>query len=237
MTRLLVWDLPVRLFHVLLAVTFAGAFALSSVDDDSPVFAAHMLLGLVMAFMVALRVVWGFVGTRHARFADFVHGPRAILRYFGGVLRGRAGRDAGHNPGSSVAIFLMLALVVGLAVTGVLMGQGDESLEDLHGAFAVALLVVVGLHVAGVILHSVRQRENLTRSMIDGRKEVAPEQAIAGPRPVVGLVFLALTGLWASLLAAGFDPVTRRLELPIVAASLQLGEVESGGSGAADHDD
>jgi len=108
MKRLLVWDLPVRLFHVLLGLTFIGTFGIVNlVDDQNSLFSAHMLLGLVLAFMVILRLVWGFVGTRHARFSDFLHGPRAVLTYLKDTARGRPTHHAGHNPGSSVAIFLM----------------------------------------------------------------------------------------------------------------------------------
>jgi cytochrome b len=87
MTRLLVWDLPVRLFHLLLGLTFIGAFTIANVvDDESVLFSAHMLLGLLMAFMVVLRLIWGFVGTKHARFADFLHGPRAVVTYLRNAL-------------------------------------------------------------------------------------------------------------------------------------------------------
>jgi cytochrome b len=240
MTRLLVWDLPVRLFHLLLGLTFIGAFTIANVvDDDSVLFSAHMLLGLLMAFMVVLRLIWGFVGTKHARFGDFLHGPKAVVTYLRDVFRGKARRHAGHNPGSSVAIFLMLLLVVGLATTGILMASGDESLEDVHGVLSWAFLIVVVGHIGGVVLHTVRQKENLTASMIDGRKEVEPTQAIATSHPVLGLVFLALVGLVSWRLAAGFDPATRPLTLPLIGQTLQLGEVEEGGAGSdrKGHDD
>lgn len=229
MRRLLVWDLPVRLFHALLGLTFLAAFTIANVvDDDSALFSAHMLLGLVMAFMVVLRLVWGFVGTPHARFGDFLYGPRAVLTYLRGALRGRHVRHAGHNPGSSVAIILMLLLVLGLAATGIMMSRGDDSLEDLHGVLAYALLTVVIVHIAGVLVHTILQRDNITRSMIDGRKQIEPAQAITSARPIVGIVFLLLTGLWSWGLATGFDPTTRRLILPLTGQTLQLGEVEDG---------
>lgn len=225
--RLLVWDLPVRVFHLVLGVAFIAAFVLANVDDDSPIFSAHMLLGLVLAFMVLLRVVWGFVGTRHARFRDFLYGPRKVVRYLVDAVRGRAERHAGHNPGASVAILAMLVLVLGLALTGVLMARGDKSVEDLHGIFAYLLLATAIIHVVGVLWHSYRQRENLTRGMIDGRKEVDAMQSIPGPRPIAGLVFLALTGLWSWQLAVHFDPATRQLRVPLLGETLQLGELEN----------
>ncbi|MCC6620383.1 MAG: cytochrome b/b6 domain-containing protein [Deltaproteobacteria bacterium] len=227
MKRVLIWDLPVRLFHLLLGVAFVGAFAISQLaDDDGPWFSAHMLLGLLMAFMVVLRLLWGFFGTRHARLGSFAFGPRAVLRYLGGAIRGRPTRHAGHNPGAAVAIFVMFVCVIGLAVTGIMMGRGDESVEGVHELLAYGLLVAVIAHLVGVALHTFRHRENITRSMIDGTKEADPADAIPSARPLVGLAFLALTALVGWRLAAGYDPATRTLALPLIGEPLQLGEVE-----------
>ena len=227
MNRLLVWDLPVRLFHLLLGLTFLGAFTIANaVDDDSVMYAAHMLLGLVMVFMVVLRIVWGFVGTRHARFADFVFGPRAVLGYFRAALTGKAERHAGHNPGSSVAIFGMLALVLAVGVSGILVADGNRGLKDVHGLLSWGLVIAVGAHLLGVLLHTIKQRDNITRSMIDGRKEVEPALAIPHAHPIVGLVFLTLVGLWSWRLVAGFDPATRNLTVPFIGATLKLGDTE-----------
>jgi len=149
--------------------------------------------------------------------------------------------SAWRSAGSSVAIYLILLLVVGLGVTGVMMAGGDKSLEDLHGVLAWAFLVVVIAHIAGVVMHTVRQRENLTLSMIDGKKEVDASQSIASPLPIAGLVFLTLVGLWSWGLVAGFDATTRKLTVPVIGATLQLGEVEDEGSerdrGKAQDDD
>lgn len=227
MKRVLIWDLPVRLFHLLLAVAFVGAFAIAQLaDDESPWFSAHMLLGLLMAFMVVLRVLWGLFGTRHARLGSFAFGPRAVLGYLGGAIRGRAARHAGHNPGAAAAIFAMFVCVIGLAVTGIMMAKGNESAEDLHELLAYGLLVAVIAHLVGVALHTIHHRENITRSMIDGTKEADPAEAIPSARPLVGLAFLALTALVGWRLAAGYDPATRTLALPLIGESLQLGEVE-----------
>lgn len=235
MTRILIWDIPTRLFHWLLAGSFVGAFAIANlVDDDSPAFRVHMLLGLVMAFMVLLRVLWGLVGTRWARFGAAIFGPRALLAFLRGALTGGGPRYAGHNPGAAFALFGVLALVLGLAVTGLMMGGGDESVEDLHEVLAWSLLAVVGVHLAGVAWHSVQHRENLALSMVDGRKEAEPSAAIPSSRPLVGVLFLALTGAWAAGLLSGYDPATSRLALPLVGTTLQLGEDEDEHEGKRD---
>lgn len=225
--RVLVWDLPTRLFHWLFAGSFVAAFTIGQVvDDDAAAFKLHMLLGGVMAFMVLLRVVWGFVGSRHARFSAFVFGPRAVFDYLSRALRGQETHHAGHNPGSSVAIFLMLALALGLAGTGALMSSGGELVEEAHEVLAYLMVATVAAHVAGVVWHTVRHRENLARSMIDGCKVAPADQAVPSTHPLVAAVFLGLVGLWTVGLVQGYDPATQRVTLPLVGASITLGEEE-----------
>lgn len=228
--RILVWDIPVRLFHWLLAASFVGAFGIANlVDDDSSLFALHMLLGGVMAFMVLLRVIWGFVGSRYARFRSFAFGPRALLDYLRGAFSGRGPRHTGHNPGSSYAVYAMLALALGLAVTGAGMSRWGETFEELHELMAWAMLAVVGAHVAGIVWHTLRHKENIALSMIDGRKQGEPEGAIGSSHALVAIAFLGLTGLWAGALVDGYDARSSQVTLPLIGKIIQLGEDEKGG--------
>ena len=83
--KVLVWDAPVRVFHWLMVFSFAGAYLTAESERWRLL---HVSLGYTMAGLVAFRIVWGLIGTRHARFSDFVRGPVAIARYVGGMLRG-----------------------------------------------------------------------------------------------------------------------------------------------------
>jgi len=225
--RVLVWDLPVRLFHWMLAACFFGAFLIPNlIDDDSGWFALHMLLGATMGFMVLLRVVWGIVGTRWARFRSFVFGPSAVLKYFRGLFNAAGEPHTGHNPGSSVAIFLNLVLALAMVATGLLMSTGGEWVEEAHEILAWVFLATVGVHIAGVLLHTFLHRENIIGSMITGRKERDESEAIDSPRPVVALVFVVLTVGWASGLYASYDPATGAVTLPGTGQSIQILEAE-----------
>lgn len=230
MKRILVWDLPVRVFHWLLAGSFVGAFLIANVvDDESSLFAVHMWLGGIMVAMVLMRLIWGLLGTRYARFRSFAQaGPRALWGYVRGTLKGEGEgeRHVGHNPGSSLAAYLIFALVLGLGITGAFMSSGGEAFEEVHEVLAWLLLGTVVVHVAGIVWHTVRHRENIARSMVDGRKVGDSEAAIPSARPVVALVFLAVTGLWAGGLYAGYDGATNTVRLPLIGQSLQLGEDE-----------
>lgn len=226
--RILVFDALVRSFHWLLAGAFITAFALANLaDDHSNAFAAHMLLGMVIVFMVVLRIVWGFIGSRYARFGSFLYGPRETASYFAAELgRGGGRRYIGHNPGSAGAIFLMFLLFLGLGGTGLMMARGSEAAEDVHEVLAWSLAVIAAIHVAGVVFHVIRHQENIVATMVHGRKHGDAAAGIGTPRRWAAVAFVLLTGLWAWSLAAGYDRTSRSLTVPLTGTTLQLGEEE-----------
>lgn len=225
--RVLVWDLPVRMFHALLAGSFLLAWGIAvTSDDESRRFALHALLGLFIGALVVFRVVWGVIGTRYARFSGFATRPAALAAYLKGILVGPEREFVGHNPASSYATFAMLVLLAGLIGTGLMLGGGNESIEDLHELFAHAMLAVVGIHVLGVILHSVRHRDPIALGMLDGRKRGAPGAAIRSARPGSALVLGVLLAAWACGLWQGYDARTGTVTLPVFGTTVALGEVE-----------
>jgi cytochrome b len=228
MRNQLVYDLPLRLFHWIFAGLFVAAFLIAkTVDDDSVVFSYHMLAGLLLSFVVGLRISWGLVGTRHSRFSSFALKPQDLVAYFVGVLSGDKRKWSGHNPASSWATLAMLALAVGLGLTGYLMTKGQKELfEDVHELLANGFLVIVLLHIVGVFLHAFRHQDRIAFSMIDGAKKDMPSgETISGSRPAVAMLFLGLVATFAGVLAINFDSQTRTLNL--LGAQLQLGENES----------
>lgn len=242
MKRILVWDLPVRLFHWLLSAAFLGAFVIANlIEDESSLFALHMWLGGIAAFMVVLRLVWGLVGSRYARFGSFAHGPSELGRYVAGTFTGKAKRYIGHNPGSAVAALLMFVLLLGLGYTGAFMATGGEAYEEVHEVLAWTMLAVVGVHLAGIVWHTIRHRENIAASMVTGEKQGEPAEAIPTAHAGVAVAFLALTGLWAGGLYDGYDATTRQVTLPLLGTTLQLGEGEeheaSGAGEGGEHED
>jgi cytochrome b len=197
-----VWDAFVRLGHWLLV---AGFFVAYFTEDDF--LTAHVWAGYLVGVIVVLRVVWGFVGPEHARFASFAYRPVKVFRYLLGLLRGQAERYLGHSPaGGAMVVLLLISLAAtvgsGLTVyaydrgggplapflTGATaasgrsassssdvgtrsVGEGNEEFwEEVHELLANFTLVLVGLHVAGVLLASYVHRENLARAMVTGYK-------------------------------------------------------------------
>lgn len=214
----LVWDLPTRVFHWSLAVCFAGAWLTS---DSERQHLLHLLFGYSLFGLVAFRLIWGLVGSRYARFSEFLRGPGATWRYVVSVAQGRPAHHVGHNPAGAVAIWLLLGL--GLATAGVgiaMVTGGGESLEEVHEALATSMLVVVGLHLLGVIAGSVLHRENLPRAMVTGRKAgLRPEDGIVRSSLLVGgLLVLGLAAFWALGLSQ------QRLPFGLPGASADAGE-------------
>lgn len=195
-SKVLVWDAPTRVFHWLMVLCFAGAWLTS---EGERWLGVHLTLGYTMVALVAWRVLWGVIGTRYARFRNFVRGPKAIAHYASGMLGYKVEHPVGHNPMGAVSIVLMLALT--LLVNGfgwLYFNSGVHALKEVHEGAAAAMLMVVGVHVAGVVFASLMQRENLARSMVNGYKRAKATDAIRWSWwPVAALLLAAVLGFWS----------------------------------------
>lgn len=194
-TKILVWDAPTRVFHWLLAGCFAGAYATS---EGRGLMDVHLTLGYTMVGLMVFRVMWGLIGTRYARFTNFVRGPAAVARYASGMLSPKAEHPVGHNPLGAVSIVLMLLSTLVIVYTGwVYFNGGAHALKSLHEGAAALMATVVGVHVAGVVFASMMQRENLVLAMLNGHKQGRPEQSIRWSWwPVAVLVLAGVLGFW-----------------------------------------
>jgi cytochrome b len=164
-----VWDPVVRIFHWTVA---AGCFANLFIVEDGG--RAHEVIGYAVAAVLAVRVAWGFVGTRYARFGDFVPGPRRLAEYLALMVRGREPRQVGHNPAAAVMILVLMALLAAVSITGWMATLdafwGVEWVEELHEGTADAILWLALIHAGAALYESMRHRENLVWAMVTGRK-------------------------------------------------------------------
>jgi cytochrome b len=195
-SKILVWDAPVRVFHWLMVLSFAGAY-LSSESERWRLI--HVTLGYTMGGLVAFRIVWGLVGTRYARFSNFVRGPAAVMSYMRALLSKAPEHHVGHNPAGALAIVLLLLCSAAIVASGwaVYNEVGGSWLEGVHEFAGNFMLAVVGVHLAGVIVSSKLHRENLVRAMVTGSKEGTPIQGIARAWYGLALVAIALVvGFW-----------------------------------------
>lgn len=177
-----VWDPLIRVFHWSLAAAFAVGYFTGESHYDAHRQAGYLLFGLIL-----VRLVWGFVGTRHARFPDFVVGPRVLAAYLRAVVRSDAPRYLGHNPAGGAMIVVLLATLMGIAVSGVMLDAAEnragplaayrlflytDTIDRVHTLLTDAAIVLIVLHLAGVAHASLAHRENLIRAMFTGRKSI-----------------------------------------------------------------
>jgi cytochrome b len=195
-----VWDLPVRLFHWAIVLLIPAMWATHELERMD----LHILLGQVLLGLVLFRLIWGLIGGSTARFAGFVRGPRAVLRY----LRGREGAVLGHNPlgGWSVVLMLLLLLTqIGLGLFAVdedALNEGPLShvvsyetartLAGRHETIFYVLVALIAVHVAAILYHWLVRRDDLVTPMVTGRRAAGEGGAALAPAP-----------LWRFILAAG----------------------------------
>lgn len=168
-TRRRVWDPFVRVFHWTLVIcVLLNSFV---VDDDD----LHQWLGYLAAALVMVRIVWGFVGSEHARFADFFPTPRRVMHHLHGLTSGRPEFQWGHNPLGALMMLLLMAIVLALGVTGWLQTTdafwGEAWVQDLHEHLGDGLLIAAGLHATAALIMGRVERTRLIKAMVTGVKE------------------------------------------------------------------
>ncbi len=207
----LVWDWPVRVFHWLLAICVAGAWASHYAGLEW--FPWHRRLGYTTLVLVVFRIAWGFVGTRHARFRSFLRGPRAIADYLGSLRTG-ALATPGHNPLGALSVVAFLLVLLVQAATGLFANDevanagpffgwvGQETsnrLTAIHHFNSNVLLALIGLHLLAIAYYDVIRKSGLTRALLTGRK--AGVDSIDGIASSRGWLALAIVVLLAIALA------------------------------------
>lgn len=178
-----VWDPLVRFFHWGLVLAF---IIVQATEDDF--MTLHSWAGYFILALLTIRIFWGFVGTRYARFSDFIYSRKTIVQFLKDTFSLKAKRYIGHNPaGGAMVVLLMLSLLIS-SLTGLLVYGAEEqagplaswfagsnhlfgeAFEELHEFFAYSSLLLVFIHVAGVLIESIIHGENLVSAMINGRK-------------------------------------------------------------------
>ncbi len=185
-----VWDPLVRIFHWSLVSAFFIAYF---TEDD--LLDLHVYAGYVVAGLLVFRLTWGLVGSRHARFTDFVKRPREVWAYLKSIVGQHPRRYLGHNPAGGAMIIALLSSLVLVTISGIVIYSIEESagplgaslsgvsefwedvVEELHEFFSNATLVLVFFHVTGVLIASLQHKENLVKSMVNGRKPVEDDAA------------------------------------------------------------
>lgn len=219
----LVWDLPLRLFHWLLVLGMGASWATAEAGFEW--MKVHIYLGYWTLGLIIFRILWGFVGPRHARFAGFLHGPTGIWRYARGLAAGTMIHTAGHNPLGGISVIVMLVLVGFQAVTGLfatddivwtgpynaaVSDRTADTLTRLHHANFNIVLAAVALHIMAIAFYFIFKKQNLIAAMLHGKKPasaVPAEEAITKSEVVKALIVVAISaGLVYWLISAAPAP-------------------------------
>lgn len=212
-----VWDWPTRFFHWSLVIAFVGAFVTNKLGASY--FTYHLWCGYAVIVLVVFRIVWGFVGTRHARFGSFIQGPRGVLHYVSAAGRGLHTRYAGHNPLGGLMVLTLLFVLGAQALLGLfgndeifnagplaslVSKEASLALTSLHRKMFYLIAAVVGLHIVAVIAHVVLKREPLIRAMFTGAKPIElvdPEEAIRSSKgPLAAFLLIIISAALAAAL-------------------------------------
>ena len=171
-----VWDLFVRIFHWSLVLCVVLNYFVLEEGETAHEWSGYIAVGLICA-----RIVWGFVGTYHARFVNFWPTPRRIAAHVRHLRDPDHIPDVGHNPLGALMMLALMALVLALGVSGWLMGTdafwGEEWLEELHGLLANTLIVFASLHALAAIVMSHLEKSGLIRAMFTGKKRLPADSA------------------------------------------------------------
>lgn len=177
MPRIFVWDIFVRIFHWSLVALFAANAFFTNPEGSQ-----HRYIGYAIAALLAARLIWGFIGSRHARFSNFLPSPRGSWQQVKEILTGSRRAHAGHSPLGALMVYNLLITITAIAVTGYMQTTitffGYEWVEELHEALVVWAEISIVVHVIAVVAESRRLRVNLPKSMISGYKTL-PEQTSA----------------------------------------------------------
>lgn len=164
-----VWDRFVRVFHWSLVILFATAYLTRDTYEQ-----VHIAAGYGVLALVVMRIVWGFIGSEHARFRDFIYTPATVIQFLFDTMRFRARRYLGHNPAGGAMVAALLLSMLTICGSGIVMTLdafwGVKWIETIHDWATNLTLILLAFHVLGVILASLEHRENLVKSMFTGRK-------------------------------------------------------------------
>jgi cytochrome b len=212
MKKIRVWDLPIRLFHWVLVVLITVSIITQAIGGNAMEW--HFRSGYAVLALIAFRLIWGLVGTRYARFSDFIHGPSSILAY----LRGDNDRSYktyhGHNPIGSLSVFALLGVILVQAVSGLfanddIAAEGplvkfvSEELSDSFTWFhtevsAFVVYFLIGLHIAAIIYYYFGKKRNLVKPMITGDKEVDADAPAANDSWAMRMLAAGILGACAA---------------------------------------
>ena len=219
--KVLVWDLPTRIFHWLFVLSFIAAWVTNG--EDRYLY-EHVFAGYVFFALLIFRLIWGFSGSHYAKFTNFAYSKSIVVDYIKALFKGGAKRYVGHNPAGGMAIFIILFLATILAVSGLMVLGGEEhhgplkdivsyslgsEMKEIHELAYNALLVLLFIHLVGVLFESLYHKENLISAMLSGYKPAAEKSVPVKVHALLGLTVLTIVAASAAYYFKGYAMETK----------------------------
>jgi cytochrome b len=203
MSTVRVWDLPIRFFHWLLVISIVSLYVTAQLGGNWMEW--HVRFGYFTLGLVTFRIVWGCIGSHHARFVNFVRGPGAVIGYLKGLIKNDAPHFLGHNPMGALSVIALLGSVLFQAVTGLFSNDDillegpyvsmvskstSDFLTKLHHLNSDLMLILIGVHLAAIAFYFFKKKENLVKAMLSGDKPVDDNEGLG--EAVVAKAVLAI---------------------------------------------
>lgn len=209
--KLLVWDLPVRLFHWLLVFSLIGAWYTS--DGERDLIDVHLKIGYFILGLILFRIIWGVVGTKYAKFSQFIPNKRTLVKYLKERKNNKIYHPLGHNPLGALMVVLMLLLILSQAISGLFMNDDvfttgpyydsvsssmQKTMSFIHHNVFDVILILSGIHIGAAFFYLVMKKINLIFPMFTGYKssDNENERGIKSSKLLLALVVLAVVGLF-----------------------------------------
>jgi cytochrome b len=184
--HVLIWDLPLRLFHWLFACTVIASWYTS--DQDNNLIDIHMKLGYFALGLLVFRILWGFVGTKHSQFRSFFPTPKRLINYIGDLKNNQVKDSSGHNPLGSLMVFLMIFLISLQAISGLFINDDvfssgpyydsvskevEQVMMFLHHNVFDFMIAAIAMHLLAIAYYERVKKQSIIVPMITGKKLAA----------------------------------------------------------------
>ncbi len=202
---ILVWDVPTRIFHWLLVICFAGAWLTAESERLQMI---HYAFGYSACALVFFRLLWGVIGTKYARFSQFIKNPKEMVTHIKSLLIGHQDISPGHNPVGGIVMFGLMLIILLIGLSGYLSVKEifGDFMSEMHEVVSNLALGLVAIHIVAAVIMSVLQKENLISAMVTGKKQGLPEQSIQFPQYLIGLLLMLSWGFCFYMIFSGALP-------------------------------
>lgn len=218
---ILVWDIWTRLFHwSLVTIVFIQWFSMEIMADGMQI---HEYAGYCLLALLIFRISWGLLGTKYARFSQFLYSPKTVINYAQSVTKKDSKPYSGHNPLGGLSVIAILFLLLAQVISGLFMtddilfygpyydsvpGDVQKMMSQIHHYAFDGLLILIAIHLMSVIFYQLVKKQSLVQGMIHGKKQHETDSSISHHHVTRAIVLIAIAVTIVYLVVVYFAPET-----------------------------